>query len=155
MNAIRRRWLAVASIGVLAAVVSVLATIFFSGCMLPSKPKPELYAVRGRVVDAATMQGLGQARLMLRASLMLRTGPQTQRAVLANPGITEADGTYVLELLASYTVVSEAEKITLEIAKTGYTPATIEIPPPTRKEAFYKMPDTLMTRVPAIPWKSQ
>jgi len=141
----RRRWPRAAAIGLLGILV-------LGGCVKPATPRPELYAVRGRVIDAATMRGLGQARLVLRASLIVQAGPQRQRAVLTAFGITEADGTYVVELSAGYRVVSEADRIRLDVSKSGYSPVSLDIPPPTRQEKLQKMPDVMMARVPAVPW---
>jgi hypothetical protein len=132
------------------ALIALLGVTVLVGC---GPSKPQLYSVRGRVVDAATRQGVVQAKLLLRA-LLVEANKEglAASATLMAYGFTEADGTYSVELSQGFDVLRRASAIRLEASAPGYGTATMDVPAPTKKEEFYKLPDILMVRAVASPW---
>jgi hypothetical protein len=124
---------------ILTALALAAASWAAGGCGWPvMRPKkPVLYAVTGRIVDAATGQGIAGARLLLRAEIPTDRGPRTLSAYAA----AGVDGTYRVELAEGYAVVRYATSIRLEVASRGTSGAIVDIPPPTSKEKAYRLPD--------------
>jgi hypothetical protein len=143
MNAItwRRGWLAMAVLGGALAV----------GC---GPTRPPLYAVRGRVLDANTRQGVAQANLLLRALIVREGGvaPTRDSTTLVAYGLTDSDGAFEIALAGGFEVLRQARQIRLEAVKSGYTLSTTDISPPTRKEESYKVPDIVIARNNYAPW---
>ena len=121
-------------------VLAALAAMAGCGRQGAQSKKPQLYAVRGRVIDGATGQGLAYARVLLRASLDTSLGPRT----LAAYGVTTADGAYSVELSETFDVVRYATRIRLDATKRGYVPAEIAIPPPDAGRPFHAVPDLVL-----------
>ncbi|MBM4017358.1 MAG: hypothetical protein FJ288_03375 [Planctomycetes bacterium] len=103
-------------------------------------PKPDLYRVTGRVIDAPTKQGLGGVRLLLRAAIPTDLGPRT----LAAHGYTSATGTYSVELSEGFDVLRTAMGIRLEASKRGYLPVMVDLPPPAPGQKAYPVPDIVL-----------
>jgi hypothetical protein len=145
MNTIGRRC------GWLAVLVGVIGGAMATGC---GPSKPALYSLRGSVVDAGTKQGVSQVNLVLRALVVREGGAVATRATttLVAYGMTDTDGKYEIELAEGFDVLRQARQIRLEASKNGYSLAAMDIPPPNRKEDFYKLPDVLMVRNNAVPW---
>ncbi|MBE3068996.1 MAG: hypothetical protein IMZ66_02040 [Planctomycetes bacterium] len=139
--------------GALGWMIAVAALAALAGCVRPvvHPRKPQLYAVRGRVVDGATGQGLAYVRVLLRASLDTSVGPRT----LAAYGVTTADGAYSVELSETFDVVRYATQIRLDATKRGYVPGWIEIPPPDAGRPVHAAADLVLVPggepVPDVP----
>jgi hypothetical protein len=137
-------------------MIALAALAALAGCAWPvARPKkPELYQVRGRVIDGGTGQGLAYARLLLRVSLQTSLGPRT----LAAYGVSAADGSYSVEVSETFDVVRCASQVRLDATKRGYVPAAVDVPVPEAKQPFYGVPDIVLGRtggpvsdVPAAP----
>ena len=119
--------------------------------------KPQLYCVQGRVVNGLTRQGLGKARVLLRATIPMQL--QTQAlAVAGSPdaqgsgaiqlssyAMTAEDGSYTVELSEGFEIVRSATRICVEASLPGYSAAGIDLPAPNAPEPFYKAPDLFLT----------
>ena len=131
---------------VLAAVVTLAA-----GCHLPPPQprKPNYYEVRGRVVDAETGAGVPTARVRLRAVLAGPVGAQYLTAY----AVTRDDGSYRVEVSATFDVMQDAGEVRLDASKAGYIPGGADLPPPEKKRNFYKAPDIVVQpgRAPTPP----
>jgi hypothetical protein len=140
----------------LAFIISVLLC---PGCGLnlkPPPPKPQLYRVQGRVLDATTRQGLASARVLLRAAIpteldtralaaVAGPAPQGRGAVqLTAYAYTSASGEYRVELSEGFEILRSAARIRIEVSKGGYLVAGMDLPPPGRPEKVYGVPDILM-----------
>jgi hypothetical protein len=136
-------------------LVAMLAIGVLGGCG-PTRP-PAIYAVRGRVLDAATKHGVPQARLMLRALVVQEGGVVATRSAstLVAYGFTDADGEYVVELPEGFEILERAKQIRISAVKNSYGPASLDIPPPTRKEPFYKLPDILIVQSGSAAWEEK
>ncbi|HUU11862.1 MAG TPA: hypothetical protein VM431_15160 [Phycisphaerae bacterium] len=132
-----------------------------AGCGPASSRKPELYQVRGRVIDVETGQGLAHARVLLRAAIQGGLGTQ----VLSAYAVAGADGTYSVELSEVYETVRYATRIRVDASKPGYASNGMEVPSPSRKQAVYGLPDIALGQpgsptpsgpaVPAVPEPAQ
>jgi len=118
-----------------------------AGCQPQAGRKPQLYCLRGRVLDAETGEGLPRARLWLRAGISTAFGPRS----LAAAGITKTDGTYELELGEGFDVVQLAHAIHASAGKPGYAPKTADLPTPTKARRFYVAPDIILSKAKAKP----
>ena len=110
------------------------------GCLRPPPSKPQTYFVKGRVVDAATGQGLPYARVLLRAAIPTDRGPQ----ILSSYSFTGAQGAYEAELSEGFDVVRAATHIRVDAARDGYSPGGVDLPAPTQKESVYMAPDIVL-----------
>ncbi|MGB2937193.1 MAG: hypothetical protein WBD05_03210 [Phycisphaerae bacterium] len=119
-----------------------------AGCQPQAERKPQLYCLRGRVLDAETGEGLPRARLWLRAGISTAFGSRS----LATAGITKTDGTYELELGEGFDVVQLAHAIHASAGKPGYAPKTTNLPTPTKAQRFYVAPDIILSREKAKPF---
>lgn len=120
--------------------------------------KPQLYRVQGRVVDGLTRQGLGKARVLLRATIPMQLNAQALAAAgspdaqgggavqLSNYGVTDEDGSYTVELSEGFGVVRNASRIRLEASLPGYAAAGIDMPVPTKDDPVHKAPDLFLAR---------
>jgi len=104
--------------------------------------------LRGRVLDAETGRGLGDARLRLRAAIATNLGPK----VLSAYGMTGPDGAYEMELGAGYDALRLAGRIRLDVGKPGYATGGAEVPPPARKQKVYAAPDVVLQRAELKPF---
>jgi len=120
-----------------------------SGCGTPTSRKPNLYEVRGRVLDATTGQGIINARVRLRAAIPTGGFGQT----LVGYAVSGVDGTYAVELSAKFDVMRYARAIEVYVSKSGYVPAGADLPPPAKKQPHYKAPDIALApgRAPQPP----
>ena len=125
--------------------VILFATLLAAGCF---SPRPDFYVLRGRVLDAGTGRGLGEARLRLRAAIATNLGPR----VFSAYGTTAPDGTYELELGEGYDALRLAGRIRLDAGKSGYATGGAEIPPPARKQNVYAAPDVVLQRAELKPF---
>jgi len=125
--------------------VILLTALASAGCF---SPRPDFYRLRGRVLDAETGRGLGDARLRLRAAIATGLGPR----VFSAYGITAPDGSYELELGAGYDALRLAGRIRLDAGKAGYTTGGAEIPPPAAKQKVYTAPDIVLQRTELKPF---
>ena len=123
----------------ISSFVILLTAFLAAGCF---SPRPDHYVLRGRVLDAETGRGLGDARLRLRAAVATGLGPR----VFSAYGITAPDGSYELELGEGYAALRLAGRILLEAGKSGYATGGAEIPPPARKQKAYAAPDVVLQR---------
>jgi hypothetical protein len=123
-------------VAVLVLGAIVLASV---GC---GPKKPELFRVRGRIIEAEMKQPLSGVRLVLRATFPADVGKTTLKSF----GMTRADGSYDVELAEGFAVLREAAEIGLDAAKPGYTPVSVGVPVPIRSAPFYKMGDIVMKR---------
>jgi hypothetical protein len=135
-----------------AVIVLAAATLAAAGgCGVPASPprKPNLYEVRGRVVDADTGQGVADARVRVRATIPAAVGDQ----ILAAYAMTRSDGTYRAELAEGFDVVRLASEVHVVATKNGYIPGGADLPPPEKDRPYYEAPDVVMTRghVPPAP----
>ena len=122
------------------AVLVLGAMVFLSvGC---GPKKPELFRVRGRIIDAEMKQPLSGVRLVLRATFPADVGKTTLKSF----GVTRADGSYDVELAEGFAVLREAAEIGLDAAKPGYTPVSVGVPVPIRSAPFFKLGDIVMRR---------
>jgi len=128
------------------ALVGLIALA--AGCQPQAGRKPQLYCLRGRVLDAETGEGLPRVRLWLRAGISTAFGPRSLAAV----GITKTDGTYELELGEGFDVVQLAHAIYVRAGKPGYVPKTTNLPTPTKAQPFYVAPDIILSRAKAKPF---
>jgi len=126
----------------LALSLPVLVLTVLAGC---GPTKPELFRVRGRIVDAETKQGLAGVRLLLRAAIPTDYGSTT----LKSYGVTAADGSYDVELSEGSAVLRYATDIRLEAAKQGYSAAGVGVPAPIRSMPFFKLGDIVLARAAA------
>ena len=104
--------------------------------------KPELFRVRGRMIDAETKQPLSGVRLLLRATFPADVGKTTLKSF----GVTRADGSYDVELAEGFAVLREAAEIGLDAAKPGYTPVSVGVPVPIKRAPFLKLGNIVMKR---------
>jgi hypothetical protein len=104
--------------------------------------KPELFRVRGRILDAEMKQPLPGVRLVLRATFPADVGKTTLKSF----GMTRADGSYDVELAEGFAVLREAAEIGLDAAKPGYAPVSVGVPVPIRSAPFFRMGDIVMKR---------
>ncbi len=120
------------------------AGLAWPGCraLRPPPRKPNLFEVRGRVVDAETGQGLAGVRVRVRATLAGPAGDQ----ILSAYAVTRADGTYAAELSATFEVVRHAREIRIDASKDGYVPGGTDLPPPTKPRDWFKVPDVALRR---------
>ena len=122
-----------------------------AGCHFPRPQprKPNLYEVRGQVIDADTNQGVAGARVRLRATIAGAGGAQYLTAY----AVSRADGTYRAELSATFDLVRGAAEIRLDASKEGYIPGGADLPPPARKRDYYQAPDIVVKqgKTPARP----
>jgi hypothetical protein len=125
--------------------VILLTALLAAGCF---SPRPDFYVLRGRVLDAETGRGLGDARLRLRAAIATDLGPK----VFSAYGITAPDGTYELELSEGYDALRLAGRIRLDAGKSGYATGGAEVPPPARKQKVYAAPDVVLQRAELEPF---
>ena len=125
--------------------VILLTALACTGCF---SPRPDLYRLRGRVLDAETGRGLGDARLRLRATIATDLGPK----VFSAYGMTGPDGAYEMELGAGYDALRLAGRIRLDVGKSGYATGGAEIPPPARKQKVYAAPDVVLQRAESKPF---
>jgi len=125
--------------------VILLTALLAAGCF---SPRPDFYVLRGRVLDAETGRGLGDARLRLRAAIATGLGPK----VLSAYGMTGPDGAYEMELGAGYDALRLAGRIRLDAGKAGYATGGAEIPPPARKQNVYAAPDVVLQRTESKPF---
>jgi len=125
--------------------VILLTALLASGCF---SPRPDFYILRGRVLDADTGRGLGDARLRLRAAIATGLGPK----VFSAYGVTAPDGTYELQLGEGYSALRLAGRIRLDVGKSGYATGGAEIPPPARKQKRYTAPDVVLQRTESEPF---
>jgi hypothetical protein len=141
------------------AFLAVNSLLVGCGNLFHTTPaKPQLYRVQGRVVDGLTRQGLGKARVLLRATILTQLNAQALAAAgspdaqgsgtvqLSNYGITAEDGSYTVELSEGFEVVRNASRIRLEASLPGYAPAGIDLPPPMKDDPVYKAPDLFLAR---------
>ena len=126
-----------ATAGRISGFVILLTALLAAGCF---SPRPDFYRLRGRILDAETGRGLGDARLRLRAAIATGLGPR----VFSAYGITAPDGTYELELGEGYDALRLAGRIRLDVGKTGYATGGAEIPPPARKQKAYAAPNVVL-----------
>ena len=133
------------SFGIRISGFVILLALLAAGCF---SPRPDFYILRGRVLDAETGRGLGDARLRLRAAIATGLGPR----VFSAYGVTAPDGTYELELGEGYDALRLAGRIRLDVGKSGYATGGAEIPPPARKQNVYAAPDVVLQRVPLEPF---
>ncbi|HET6441591.1 MAG TPA: hypothetical protein VFH53_04370 [Phycisphaerae bacterium] len=134
-----------ATAGRISGFVILLTALLAAGCF---SPRPDLYVLRGRVLDAETGRGLGDARLRLRAAIATGLGPR----VFSAYGITAPDGTYELELGEGYDALRLAGRIRLDVGKSGYATGGAEIPPPAAKQKAYAAPDVVLQRAELKPF---
>jgi hypothetical protein len=125
--------------------VILLTALGSIGCF---SPRPDFYVLRGRVLDAETGRGLGDARLRLRAAIATDLGPK----VLSAYGMTGPDGAYEMELGAGYDALRLAGRIRLDAGKSGYATGGAEIPPPATKQKAYAAPDVVLKRAESKPF---
>jgi len=125
--------------------VILLTALLAAGCF---SPRPDFYVLRGRVLDAETGRGLGDARLRLRAAIATGLGPR----VFSAYGMTAPDGSYELELSEGYDALRLAGRIRLDAGKSGYATCGAEIPPPARKQKVYVAPDVVLQRAELEPF---
>jgi hypothetical protein len=128
---VTRRCVAVLLLGAIVLIVV--------GC---GPKKPELFRVRGRIIDAEMKQPLSGVRLVLRATFPADVGKTTLKSF----GVTRVDGSYDVELSEGFAVVREAAEIGLDAAKPGYTPVSVGVPVPIRSAPFFRMGDIVMRR---------
>ena len=121
--------------------VLVLGAMVFLGAGCGPK-KPELFRVRGRIIDAEMKQPLSGVRLVLRATFPAGVGKTTLKSF----GMTRADGSYDVELAEGFAVLREAAEIGLDAAKPGYTPVSVGVPVPIKSAPFFKLGDIVMKR---------
>jgi len=131
---VTRRCVAVLVLGAM-----VLASV---GC---GPKKPELFRVRGRIVDAETKQGLSGVKVLLRAGIPTGVGATTLKSF----GLTGADGRYDVELSEGFGVLRTAAEIRLDAAKQGYGPVSVGVPVPLRPAPFIPLGDIVLTRMAA------
>ena len=156
-----------------------------AGCGLFVKsppPKPQLYTVEGRILDAQTGKPMANARVMVRATIPAQvntTGlPPISghmpslggQMLMTGYGITGPDGTYQVELSEGFQIARLASEIRVEASAPGYLAAGTDMPIPKTDEPAYKAPDILLIRASrlmptplpgitptapekAIPWK--
>jgi hypothetical protein len=153
-----------------------------AGCGMPrqTEPKPDLYRVAGRVLDAHTKEPLTNVRIRLRAVLPVNfdasrlpvygdkkpTGSGT--IPLTSYGYTKADGKYEVELPEKPEVIQRAIEIQVDASIGGYELGTCDVPPPLKPQPVYTVQDIyLVPRSPTgqpagtrpnpvtkpIPWK--
>lgn len=134
-----------ATAGRISLFVILLTALLAAGCF---SPRPDFYVLRGRVLDAETGRGLGDARLRLRAAVATGLGPR----VFSAYGVTAPDGTYELELAEGYEALRLAGRIRLDVGKSGYATGGAEIPPPARKQKRYAAPDVVLQRAESEPF---
>jgi hypothetical protein len=120
--------------------------------------KPQLYRIQGRVLDGLTRQGLGKARVLLKATISTQLNTQALAAAgspdaqgggvvqLSNYAVTDENGAYTMELSEGFEIVRAAARIRLEAALPGYAAAGIDLPPPTKDEPVHKVPDLFLAR---------
>ncbi len=134
-------------------MIALAALAALAGCAWPrARPKkPELYQVRGRVIDGGTGQGLAYARLLLRVAIRTEVGPRT----LAAYAVSAADGSYSVEVSETFDVVRYASQVRLDATKRGYVAASADVPVPEARKPFYGVPDIVLGRtggpVPDVP----
>jgi len=133
------------SFGIRISGFVILLALLAAGCF---SPRPDFYVLRGRVLDAETGRGLGDARLRLRAAVATGLGPK----VLSAYGMTGPDGAYEMELGAGYDALRLAGRIRLDAGKAGYATSGAEIPPPARKQKVYAAPDVVLQRTESKPF---
>ena len=131
--------------GRISSFVILLTALLAAGCF---SPRPDFYILRGRVLDAGTGRGLGDARLRLRAAIATDLGPR----VFSAYGVTAPDGTYELELSAGYDALRLAGRIRLDAGKSGYATGGAEIPPPPKKQNVYAAPDVVLQKAELKPF---
>ncbi|HUS44448.1 MAG TPA: hypothetical protein VM219_00220 [Phycisphaerae bacterium] len=129
-------------------LMAVCLIALAAGCQPQAERKPQLYCLRGRVLDAETGEGLPRAHLWLRAGISTAFGSRS----LATAGITKTDGTYELELGEGFDVVQLAHAIHASAGKPGYAPKTTNLPTPTKAQPFYVAPDIILSREKAKPF---
>jgi hypothetical protein len=129
----------------ISSFVILLTALLAAGCF---SPRPDFYVLRGRVLDAGTGRGLGDARLRLRAAIATDLGPK----VFSAYGVTAPDGTYELELNEGYDALRLAGRIRLDAGKSGYATGGAEIPPPPKKQNVYAAPDVVLQKAELKPF---
>jgi len=110
------------------------------GCGTPTSRKPNLYEVRGRVIDVETKQGLASARIRLQAVMPGAIG----RQVLASYAVADADGRYRAELASGFAEVRHAAEIRVDASVPGYKPGGVNLAPPRKNQDYYGAPDILL-----------
>jgi hypothetical protein len=128
---VSRRGVAVLVLGAM-----VLASV---GC---GPKRPELFRVRGRIIDAEMRQPLSGVRLLLRATFPADVGKTTLKSF----GVSRADGSYDVELAEGFAVLREAAEIGLDAAKPGYTPVSVGVPVPIKRAPFFTLGNIVMAR---------
>jgi hypothetical protein len=123
-------------------VAIAVGVVAAGGCGRGRQAKPELFRLRGRIVDAETKQGMAQVRLVLSAVIPTAAGKTT----LKNYGITAADGFYDIELSEGFETLRYASQIRLEAAKHGYAAVSVEVPAPMKGAPFFRLGDIVMAR---------
>jgi len=112
------------------------------GCGTPTSRKPNLYEVRGRVVDAETKLGLASARVRVRAVMPSAVGKQ----VLTSYAVADVEGQYRAELAAGFAAVQHAAEVRVDASVPGYVPGGVDLPPPQKSQGHYAAPDILLSR---------
>ena len=130
---------------------AVVLPLVIAGCHLPPPQprKPNYYEVRGRVVDAETGTGVPTARVRLRAVLAGPVGAQYLTAY----AVTRDDGSYRVELSATFDIMQDAGEVRLDASKAGYIPGGADLAPPAKKRKYYEAPDIVVQpgRAPTPP----
>jgi hypothetical protein len=149
----------------LAGLAAMLAAAA-SGCGLFVKsppPKPQLYAVEGRVIDAQTGNGMLNVRVMVRATIPAManaTGlpPMSGKApalggqiLMTGYGMTGTEGRYRVELSEGFEIARLATQIRVEVSAPGYLAEGADMPIPKADQAAYKAPDILLSRAYRLP----
>jgi len=132
------RWPSRGACAARAALAIAALALLAPGCHWPRpRPrKPNLYEVRGRVVDADTGQGVADVRVRLRATIAGPAGAQH----LTSYAVTQSDGTYRAELSAGFDLVRRATEIRLDASKQGYIAGGADLAPPAKERDYYKAP---------------
>jgi len=107
---------------------------------MPTSRKPNLYEVRGRVVDAETKEGLAGARVRVQAVMAGALG----RQVLASYAVADAEGRYRAELAGGFAVVKHAGEIRVDASAPGHLPGGVNLAPPEQSRDYYIAPDILL-----------
>jgi hypothetical protein len=117
-----------------------------SGCGQPArkeKPKPpEDYVLRGRVVDAESVQPVPQARVRFLAPLQTLLGPRSVSTVVT----TGANGVYEVKLGGAYPVIRSAQQIRIDAGADGYGAAGVDLPVPKEKQDVFAAPDIRLVK---------
>jgi hypothetical protein len=112
-----------------------------------------MYRLRGKVVDAQTLRGLGQARLSLTVRVPTPVGTRAAKVY----GAADSQGKYELRVPLSHETMRQAAEIELSAGLPGYEAKTVTIPRPLLASPFHVAPVIgLRKHVEAdLPWQPE